>query len=156
MARPLLATEFLSSSWDILKDALLYTANSTWEDWQIPRLWKQRLIKLYPKNKLCETLSDWRPISLMHVIYKLIARVLVNRIKLYLYKGIHRNQCGFIPRRQIVDNIAKAYVGIKYAKYTKHGVVTMQVDIEKTFDTTNGVLWKPKCKAWGLDLKCQG
>ena len=71
----------------------------------------------------------------MPVIYKLIAKIIANRIKDTLLGCIHVNQYGFIPRWQITDNIANAYIGMEYAKYTKQDVLLMQIDIEKAFDT---------------------
>ena len=85
-------------------------------------------LKLISKKKLCESFSDWRPITLMPVIYKLIAKIISNRIKDTLLGCIHVNQNGFIPRRQIRDNIANAYIGMEYAKYTKQDVLLMQID----------------------------
>ena len=127
--------EFIAEFWDVLKDLILSMANNAWQQWDMPISWKEGLVKLIPKKKLCESFSDWRPITLMPVIYKLIAKIIANRIKDTLLGCIHVNQYGFIPRRQITDNIANDYIGMEYAKYTKQDVLLMQIDIEKAFDT---------------------
>ena len=66
----------------------------------------------------------------MPMIYKRIAKIIVNHIKNTLLEGLHVNKYEFIP-----DNIANTYIGMEYAKYTKQDVLIMQIDIEKAFDT---------------------
>ena len=73
--------------------------------------WKEGLVKLTPKKNLCESILDWRPITLMPVIYKLIAKIIA---KDTLLGGIHENQYILIPRRLITNNIANAYIGMEY------------------------------------------
>ena len=71
----------------------------------------------------------------MLVIYKLISKMLVHRLHNILHDGLHLHQYGFVPRRQIYDNIANAMTTIEYAKYTDQDVLILQVDIAKAFDT---------------------
>ena len=71
----------------------------------------------------------------MLMIYKLIAKIIANRIKETFLGSIHVNQYKFIPWRQIADNTFNAYIGMEYAKYTKQYVLIMKNDIEKAFDT---------------------
>ncbi|MCO5568734.1 hypothetical protein L7F22_022433 [Adiantum nelumboides] len=133
-----LTVEFFLSFWENLKFPLLTMMNMAWDQQQLPSSWKEGLFKLIPKQALCEEFSHWRPITLMPVIYKLMAKMIVNRLKSFLHNGLHQSQYGFIPRRQIIDNLANVLIGMEYAKYTQQDVLVMQVDIEKAFDT---VLW---------------
>ena len=57
------------------------------------------LVKLILKKNLSETLSNWRPISLMLVQYKLVTKMLLHRVHTFLHDGLHPFQYGFVPRR---------------------------------------------------------
>lgn len=50
-------------------------------------------------------ISHYRPISLYNVLFKLIAKTIVNRVKMILPELVSPNQCSFISGRHITDNI---------------------------------------------------
>lgn len=61
-------------------------------------------LALIPKEKGANNFSRFRLISLCNIGYKLITKVIANRLKHILPKIIPENQGGFIQGRQIVDN----------------------------------------------------
>jgi hypothetical protein len=64
----------------------------------LPGSWNETCVTLIPKVKNPEKMKDLRPISLCNVVYKLISKVLANRLKLILQDIIAPNQSAFVSR----------------------------------------------------------
>lgn len=72
-----------------------------------------------PKKKNVVRVSDFQSISLCNVIYKLIAKVLLNRLKMVLTNVINESQSAFATRRLISDNILIAYELVHFLKHKR-------------------------------------
>jgi len=78
----------------------------------------------------------FRPITLCNVCYKIIAKILVNRLRPLLDKFISPLQGAFVPQRAISDNILIAHKLIHKIKKKngKTGLMTVKLDIKKAYD----------------------
>lgn len=81
------------------------------------------LVVVVPKVLHPETLSQFRPISLCMVIYKLITKIIVNRLKPVLTDLIAHFQSSFVPGRQITDNVVVVQEVIHTMRLRKVGKV---------------------------------
>lgn len=94
-------------------------------------------IALIPKGNIQTTMKDWCPISLCNVLYKLISKILANRLKLILSQCISDTQSAFVPCRTILDNATVAIQVIhcmKTRKSRNDGCVALKLDINKVYD----------------------
>lgn len=94
-------------------------------------------VALIPKVKKPEDMKDLRPISLCNVSYKLISKVLANRLKKILPLIIKENQSAFVPGRLITDNIllsSEVFHFMNHNKAKKRGYMTLKLDMSKAYD----------------------
>ena len=94
------------------------------------------IITLIPKDENnLSTLSNWRPITLLNVNYKILAKVIANRIGSVLPKLIHPDQTGFIKGRFIGQNVRLLNDLLEYTDVQKIPGILLFIDFEKAFDT---------------------
>ena len=82
-------------------------------------------------------MTEFRPISLSNVVYKIIAKILANRLKAILPHIISENQSAFIFERLITDNVLTAFEFMHYLNNKRVGKdcsMTVKLDMSKAFD----------------------
>ena len=89
--------------WDVIKDDLVRMFVEFHNSGIINQNTHASFIVLLPKKSQSKKISDFRPISLITCLYKVIAKVLSRRLREVLHKTIHSTQGAFVQGRQILD-----------------------------------------------------
>ena len=94
-------------------------------------------ICMIPKITNPETFSDYRPIALCNVLYKIISKCLVERLKGHLDAIVSDSQAAFIPRRLVNDNVMIAHEmmhSLKTRKRVSQSYIAVKTDVSKAYD----------------------
>jgi hypothetical protein len=83
------------------------------------------------------TFGDYMPISLCNLCYKLIAKVIANRVKPILSRALSCEQLGFLKGRQILDAIGTAQECLHSIKLKKLKALILKLDLKKAYDCVN-------------------
>ena len=100
---------FYQRNWDILKEDVVGAVKKFFVDGIMPEGINDTTIVLIPKGSNPESLKDFHPISLCNVIYKVVAKCLVNRLRPFLDEIIFETQSAFVPGRLLTDNAYIAF-----------------------------------------------
>lgn len=91
---------------------------------------------LIPKTTNLHYVHHYRLISLFNSIYKILSKIIVNRLKMCMDRFIPPNQIGFIPMRNIHENIvvAREILHSMHKLRGKKRLFAIKVDLEKAYD----------------------
>lgn len=128
---------FFQKHWSIVKADVVAAVQRFFWDGVLPRGMNDTAIVLIPKCPNPKELRDFRPISLCNVVYKIISKCLVNRLRPLLENLISAEQSAFVPGRRITDN---ALIAFECIHAIQQGVGDQQefgvykLDLSKAYD----------------------
>ncbi len=92
------------------------------------------VITLIPKSGDCARLNNWRSITLLGSVYKILAKVLAGRLQAAFSHIIRPNQTGFVEGGSILNNVFIAQEALGWAEESNQDLVLLLLDFEKAFD----------------------
>ncbi|KAL0292016.1 UNVERIFIED_CONTAM: hypothetical protein Sangu_3258200 [Sesamum angustifolium] len=135
---------FFKSAWPVVGQAISEAICEFFRTGQLLKQVNTTVLALIPKVNLPSYVSDYRPISCCNVLYKVITKVIVQRMQPVLHLLIDHSQTAFVPGRSIADNILLAQELL--AGYNQRRLpprCTLKVDIQKAYDSWNGIFcWR--------------
>ena len=140
-------------SWDFVKKEVLGFIKEFHEQSRFVKNLNATFFVLIPKKQTVEDFKDLRPISLVGGLYKILAKVLANRIKRVLDKVISKSQNAFVKDRQILDAVLIANELVDSTLRKKKQGMVCKLDIEKAYDS---ISWEFLYQVMGWVLAAGG
>ncbi|GJU52590.1 RNA-directed DNA polymerase, eukaryota [Tanacetum coccineum] len=144
---------FYRKFWTCIENDVFAAVNYFFTFGDIPKGCNACFIALIPKVHDANLVKDFRPISLIGSIYKIIAKILANRLVGVLGDIVNEVQSAFISDRQILDGPFILNEVIQWCKSKKKQSLIFKVDFEKAYDSVRWDFLDDVLKKFGFGNK---
>ncbi|GKA60744.1 RNA-directed DNA polymerase, eukaryota [Tanacetum coccineum] len=145
--------EFYRVFWALIDRDVFNAVSEFFESGCIPKGCNASFIALIPKIHDAKIVKDFRPISLIGSIYKIITKILANRLCFVLPSLISDVQSAFVSNRNILDGPFMLNELLSWCKHKKRNAFIFKVDFEKAFDTVKWDFLLDTLQAFGFGQK---
>ncbi|KAM6561714.1 hypothetical protein CsatA_030953 [Cannabis sativa] len=148
---------FYQKHWDIVGKDITTLVQRFFSCGEFPDYLIHTNVVLIPKKSHPESMNELRPIALCNVTYKILSKVLANRLKGILTQVISETQSPFLPGRLITDNILISYEIMHYLKRKqkgKQGFMAIKLDMSKAYDRVEWGFLEAMMKKLGFHDQC--
>ena len=145
---------FYKAFWPELKHTVHLAINSIYYDNELPESLRFGIVHIIPKGQKDQRhLSNWRPLTLLNTLYKLISSILAERLKKVLNRILGPHQKAYIPDRFISEATKNCHDTFEQAVRNKNPGLAIMVDFEKAFDSVSFSFIQNTLKIFGFGPK---
>ncbi|XP_013650079.2 uncharacterized protein LOC106354634 [Brassica napus] len=129
------SSEFFTASWSVVGLEVTEAIQEFFKSGSLLKQWNAANLVLIPKVPNASRPSEFRPISCRNTVYKVIAKLLVSRLKEILSLMVSNSQSAFLPGRLLAENVLLATDLVNgYNTQTISPRGMLKVDLRKAFD----------------------
>jgi hypothetical protein len=126
--------EFYLHFFDLIGPDLLDFVEDSRQHGKVTGAVNSTFLTLIPKENHPANFGDYRPIALCNLCYKLITKIIANRIKPILSRTLSAEQLGFLKGCQILDDVGAAQECLHNIKQKNTPALILKLDLKKSFD----------------------
>ena len=130
------SVEFFTAVWSVVGPEVTEAILEFFKSGYLLKQWNTVNLVLIPKTPNASHPSEFRPISCLNTVYKVIAKLLASRLKEILPLMISKSQSAFLPGRLLAENVLLATD--LFNDYNTHNISSrgmLKVDLRKAFDS---------------------
>ena len=146
---------FYKKYWAIVGESITRVVTSFFQAGRMLAEVNNSFIVLIPKSQSLTSFNHYRPISLCNVVYKIITKLLVSRLRKILHKLISPTQAAFISGRWIAENqiVVQEMLHSFKTRKVKSGLMDVKIDLQKAYNRVNWRFLQVVLKNFGFDEK---
>ncbi|GJW03199.1 RNA-directed DNA polymerase, eukaryota [Tanacetum coccineum] len=145
--------EFFRKFWDILGSDFCAAVEWFFDHSAFSRGCNSSFIALIPKTHDPKFVNDYRPISLIESLYKVVTKILAIRLSSVISDLISDVQTAFLPNRQILDGLFIINELLSWCKHKKQQAMVFKVDFAKAYDSIRWDFLEDVLRAFGFGSK---
>ncbi|XP_023641325.1 uncharacterized protein LOC111831438 [Capsella rubella] len=131
------SASFFQTNWETVGPNLIIEIQSFFSSACLQTSINKTHVRLIPKTRSPQKMTEYRPIALCTVFYKIISKLLSRRLQPVLQAIISENQSAFVPKRAISDNVLITHEALHYLKTSKAKkmcFMAVKTDMSKAYD----------------------
>ncbi|GJZ96059.1 RNA-directed DNA polymerase, eukaryota, partial [Tanacetum coccineum] len=145
--------EFFRKFWDTIGPDLCLAVEWFFDHGSFSRGCNSSFIALIPKVQDPKFVNDYRPISLIGSLYKVVTKILALRLSSVIAGLISDVQTAFLPSRQILDGPFVINELLSWCKYKKQHAMIFKVDFAKAYDSVRWDFLDDVLQSFGFGFK---